>query len=152
VTTASALFAAARGQLEGVPAEGLGQEKRSRWRGERIVRVGSARHVGVLLIADDAVHAVGEVLRAGDPGRRGYAADSARYRAARRLMALRGGFREGEVVHVGWVPLDLEAVDAGGASGPLALRDGIPSVQWAPAGGYQPLEAYLAERIALLRG
>lgn len=151
MTTASALFDTARGELADVPQEGLGQYKRSRWRGERIVRVGAAWHIGVLLIADDAVFSVGEVLRAGDPGRRGYTAESARQRAALRLMAVRGGFGEGEVVHLGWQTIDVDAVDAGGASGPLALRDGVVSVRWAPGGGFQPLAGYLRERIDLLR-
>ncbi|WP_244632105.1 MULTISPECIES: hypothetical protein [unclassified Microbacterium] len=39
-----------------------------------------------------------------------------------------------------------------GSSGPLALVDGVPSVRWSAAGGYMPLEAYLRERVALLRG
>lgn len=151
MTTASALIAAARVELAGVATEGLGQYKRSRWRGERIVRVGEAWHVGVLLVSTDGVFAVGEVLRAGDPGRRGYTAESARHRAALRLMALRGGFRGGEVVHLDWERIDVAAVDAGRSSGPLSLRGGVPSVQWAPGGGHQPLADYLRERITLLR-
>lgn len=151
MTTASALLDQARGTLAAVAKEGLGEERRSRWRGLRIVRVGAAWHVGMLLLTDNAVFAVGEVLRAGDPGRRGYAAESARYRAELRLLALKGGFREGEVVHIGWTPIDIDAVDAGGISGPLAMRDGVPSVQWAPGSGYQPLDVYLRERIALMQ-
>lgn len=148
--SARALLDDARRELVGVPKEGLGEEKRSRLRGDRIVRVGEAWHVGVLLITDDAVLATAEVLRAADAGRRGYTAESARERAARREWALRGGFREGEVAHIGWSVIDLEAVEAGGASGPLAMIDGIPQVKWSNAGGYMPLQAYLRERIALL--
>ena len=135
-----------------MPQEALGREKLSRWRAPRIVRAGSAWHVGVLLIADDAVFATAEVLRAAAPVRRGYAAESARARAERRAEASRGGFRDGETVHIGWTRIDLDAVAAGGSSGPLAVVDGVPSVRWSPAAGLMPLEAYLNERIALLRG
>lgn len=150
--TAASLFADARLSLAGLPQEGLGVERDSRWRGRRIVRAGQAWHLGVLLVTEAEVMATGEVLRAADPGRRGYTAESARERAARRQEALRGGFREGEVVHVGWSAIDVDAVDRGAASGPLASIDGVPSVRWSAAGGYIPLEAYLRERVELLRG
>ncbi|MGO1854243.1 MAG: glutaminase [Microbacteriaceae bacterium] len=143
------LLARARAELTGIPKEGLGEERSSRWRGQRIVRVGEAWHVGVLLLTDDRVLATGEVLRAVDPGRRGYTAESARERAARRQMALRGGFGEGEVAHVGWSVVDVDAVDAGDSSGPLSLRDGVPMVRWSGA-AYRPLEAYLREQIELM--
>ncbi|VXB29611.1 conserved hypothetical protein [Microbacterium sp. 8M] len=149
--TLGALLDAARAALRDVPQEALGREKLSRWRAPRIVRSGSAWHVGVLLIADDAVFATAEVLRAAAPVRRGYAAESARARAERRAEASRGGFREGETVHVGWSRIDLDAVAAGGSSGPLAVVDGVPSVRWSPAAGLMSLETYLNERIALLR-
>ena len=150
--TASELLAEARTALAGAPQEGLGEERSSRWRGQRIVRVGAAWHLGVLLLTDTHVLATAEVLRAADPGRRGYTAESARARAARREEALRGGFAEGEVVHVGWSVIDVAAVDAGGTSGPLAMIDGVVSVRWSTAGGYMPLAAYLRERVELLRG
>jgi hypothetical protein len=150
VTTAAALFAEARRALADVGKEGLGEEKNSRLRGRRIVRVGAAWHVGVLLLTDDHALATAEVVRAADAGRRGYTAESARARAERRQEALRGGFREGEVAHVGWSVIDVDAVDAGGVSGPLASIDGVPHVQWSPVAGYMPLEAYLRERIELL--
>lgn len=152
MTTASELLAAAVRDLAGLPTEGLGEQRDSRWRGARIVRVGEAWHLGVLLLTDTRVLATAEVLRAADPGRRGYTAESARERAERRALALRGGFAEGEVAHVGWSVIDVAAVDAGGASGPLASIDGVPSVRWSSAGGWMPLEAYLRERIELLRG
>lgn len=150
--TASDLLTRAVADLAGAPKEGLGEERDSRWRGKRIVRVGEAWHLGVLLLTDTHALATAEVLRAADPGRRGYTAESARERAERRAEALKGGFDEGEVVHVGWSVIDLDAVDAGSASGPLALVDGIPSVRWSAAGGFMPLEAYLRERVELLRG
>jgi hypothetical protein len=152
VTTASALITQARESLQGIAKEGLGEERSSRWRGERILRVGEAWHIGVLLITEDHVLATGEVIRAADAGRRGYTAESARERAVRRQEALRGGFEEGEVAHVGWSVIDVDAVDAGGASGPLAMLDGVPSIRWSTAGGYMPLEAYLRERLELMRG
>ena len=152
MTTASALLTQAVQDLPGAPREGLGEEKDSRWRGRRIVRVGEAWHLGVILLTDTQALATAEVLRAADPGRRGYTAESARARAERRALALRGGFHEGDVVHVGWSVIDVDAVDAGGSSGPLALIDGVPSVRWSQAGGFMPLEAYLRERVPLLRG
>lgn len=150
--TVAALLAGARARLAGLPQEGLGVEKSSRWRAPRIVRAGSAWHVGVLLLTADEVFATAEVLRAAEEVRRGYAAESARARAERRAQAVRGGFAPGEVVHVGWTAIDVSAVEAGGSSGPLAMRDGVPSVRWSAAGGYMPLAAYLDERIALLLG
>ncbi|WP_247631172.1 glutaminase [Microbacterium croceum] len=150
--TASALLTQAAHDLVGAPQEGLGEERESRWRGRRIVRVGAAWHLGVLLLTETHALATAEVLRAADPGRRGYTAESARERAVRREEALRGGFAEGEVVHVGWSIIDVDAVDAGGSSGPLALIDGVPQVRWSAAGGHMPLGAYLRERVELLRG
>ncbi|MFF7292951.1 glutaminase [Microbacterium sp. NPDC008134] len=149
--TASDLLTRAVADLSGAPKEGLGEERDSRWRGKRIVRVGEAWHLGVLLLTDTHALATAEVLRAADPGRRGYTAESARARAERRAEALKGGFDEGEVVHVGWSVIDVDGVDAGGSSGPLSLIDGIPSVRWSAAGGFMPLETYLHERVELLR-
>lgn len=143
---------AARAALAGAPAEGLGEERESRWRGRRIVKVGQAWHLGVLLLTDTHALATAEVLRAAELGRRGYTAESARERAERRAEALKGGFDEGEVAHVGWSVIDVAAVDAGGASGPLAMIDGVPSVRWSTAGGWMPLQAYLRERVELLVG
>lgn len=147
--TTAEILDAVRAELAGAPAESLGVVRTSRWRGSRIVRAGSAWHLGALLISPDAVFATGEVLRAARAVRRGYAAESARARADRRAQARRGGFAEGEVVHVGWTPIDVSAVDAGGESGPLSLRDGVPQVRWSAAGGFRPLDAYLREQLDL---
>lgn len=149
VTTAQ-LLQDARARLADAPREGLGLARTSRWRADRIVRAGSAWHLGVLLLTDDAVLATGEILRAAAEVRRGYAAESARQRAERRAQARRGGFAEGEVVHLGWRPLDVAAVDAGGVSEPLALMEGEPAVRWSPSGALVPLARYLEERIDLL--
>ncbi|WP_298041545.1 glutaminase [uncultured Microbacterium sp.] len=150
-SVASDLLSAARRSLVDVPKEGLGEERTSRWRGHRIVKIGEVWHIGVLLLTDEHVLATAEVLRAADAGRRGYTAESARARAARRELALKGGFAEGEVAHIGWSVIDMDAVDAGGESGPLAMRDGVAMVRWSGS-SWMPLAAYLDERIALMRG
>jgi len=152
MSSTASLLDDARRRLAGVPQEGLGLLRTSRWRADRIVRAGEAWHLGVLLLSDDAVLATGEILRAAEEVRRGYTADSARARAERRAQARRGGFAEGEVLHVGWRVLDPDAVDAGSASGPLALVDGEPGVRWSPSGGLIPLAGYLDEKIGMLRG
>ncbi|WP_243075557.1 glutaminase [Microbacterium sp. SS28] len=149
------LFASARARLEGVEREGLGELVQPRrvlgvQRAPRIVPRGAAWHLGVLLLADDAVLATGDIIRAREEARRGYTAESQRQRAALMAAARRGGFAEGATVHLGWTVLDLAAVAAGAASGPLALVDGVPSVRWSPRGGFAPLEGYLAERVSLL--
>lgn len=151
----TALFADARASLRDAPRAVLGQWSTPRAvlgvkRAPRIVDVGRAWHVGRLLLTDDAVLAVGEIIRAQDPGRRGYTAESARERAAVRAAAVLGHIPEGTVVHVGWDVVDLAAVAAGEASGPLALADGVPMIRWSAAGGLTPLAPYLRERIDLL--
>ena len=150
------IFDAARVRLADLPREGLGRMTQPRRilglaRASRIVPVGSAWHLGVLLVGDSAVMATGEITRAVDPGRRGYAAESARHRAELRAAALRGGFAEGDTVHFGWTELDLDAVGRGEASGPLSVIDGLPMVRWSASGGFAPLRGYLDERIELLR-
>lgn len=150
------LFAAARARLADAPRERLGEATAQRrvfgiLRPARIVPVGAAWHLGTLLLGDDAVFATGEIVRAREEARRGYTAQSQRERSERAAAARRGGFAEGEVVHVGWRVLDLDAVGRGEPSGPLALRDGVPSIRWSAAGGLLPLQEYLDERIELLR-
>jgi len=157
VTDARTILDAARAELAeaGVPVEGLGRlatPGRLLRRAPRIERVGAAWRLGALLLTPDGeVLAVGDVLRAAEEVRRGYAAESARERAMRRAAAVRGGFRPGEVVHVGWEPVDLDAVGRGEASGPLRVVDGTPMIRWSAAGGLAPLEPYVRERVALLR-
>lgn len=116
------------------------------------MRAGDAWHLGVLLLTDDGVLATGEILRASEEVRRGYTAIASRARAERRAAAFRGGFAEGEVVHVGWQELDAAAVDAGAASGPLLLQGGEPMVRWSSTGVPVPLAGYLDEKIGLLQG
>lgn len=151
-----AVLAHARAQLDGAPREGLGELVVPRrvlgiGRSARIVPRGQAWHLGALLLTDDGVLATGEILRARTEARRGFAAESQRQRAELAAAARRGGFAEGQTVHIGWTTLDPDAVDRGSASGPLALRDDVPSIRWSAAGGFMPLERYLAERIELLQ-
>lgn len=152
MTTTVSLLEDARRRLADAPREGLGTLRTSRWRKERIVRAGEAWHLGVLLLTDDGVLATGEILRASEEVRRGYTAIASRARAERRAAAFRGGFAEGEIVHLGWQELDAAAVDAGVAVGPLLLQGGEPAVRWSNTGVPVPLAGYLDEKIALLRG
>ena len=75
-TDLKALFDDARRRLAGSPRERLGDWAHARrllgfGRAPRIVPVGEAWHVGVLLIADAAVYATGEILRARTEAPRG---------------------------------------------------------------------------------
>lgn len=154
--TIEEILQAARGRLTGAPREALGELVVPRRvlgfaRAPRIVPAGDAWHLGVLLLDDDSVRATGDIVRARTEAPRGFTAESQRARAALAGAAARGGFPEGRAVHVGWTTIDIAAVSAGGASGPLALVEGVPSVRWSTTGGYMPLERYLDERIELLR-
>lgn len=154
--TTRELLDAARARLTDAPREALGELIVPRrvlgvGRAPRIVRRGAAWHLGVLLLTEDAVLATGDIVRARQEVRRGFAAESQRQRAELAAAARRGGFAEGETVHIGWAELDPHAVDRGAASGPLALRDGVVTVRWSAAGGFMPLAAYLDERVELLR-
>lgn len=151
---ATSLIDAARARLTGIPRERLGEWATPRkvlgiGRAPRIVPVGDAWHLGVLLIGTDAVAATGEVLRARTEAIRGFTAESQRARAALAAAARRGGFAEGETLHLGWEPVDLAVVDAGGSSGPLSMVAGIPQIRWSKGGGIRPFSDYLDEQIAL---
>ena len=153
--TVSAILEGARSRLAEAPREGLGELVEPRRvlgiaRAPRIVPRGTAWHLGVLLLTDDAVLATGDILRARTEARRGYTAEAQRHRAALAAAARRGGFDEGATVHLGWRMLDPSALARGEASDPLALVAGVPSVRWRASGGYVPLERYLDERIGLL--
>jgi hypothetical protein len=149
------LFGPARERLAGAPREALGELVVPRrilgvQRAARVERRGAAWHLGVLLLTDDAVLATGDVVRARQEARRGYTAESQRRRAELAAAARRGGFAEGETVHVGWRMLQPAALDRGEGTGPLAVADGVVHVRWSATGGLMPLEAYLDERISLL--
>ena len=150
------LFGDARRSLADAPQEKLGEllpERRILGipRAARIAPRGAAWHLGVLLLTDEGVLETGDIVRAREEVRRGFTAESQRQRAALAAAARRGGFAEGETVHLGWHELDLDAVQRGGTSGPLALRDGEPVVRWSHSGGVVPLAGYLEERVELLR-
>ena len=144
-TSASTIIDDARRRLADRPREAVGEWAR---RG-RIVPIDRAWRVGVLLIADDAVYGVGEVLRARTEAVRGYTATAQRERAERAAAAARGGFADGEIVHLGAERLDLSALDRGEATGPLLARDGVVQVRWSAAAAPRPLAEYLSEQIAL---
>lgn len=148
------LLDAARTRLAERPREALGRLALPRrvlgiGRAPRIVPVGEAWHLGVLLLADDAVLATGTILRAREEARRGYTAQSQRERAELTAAAFRGGFAEGQTVHVDWTVIDTDAVARGAASGPLSLVDGIPHVRWSPVAASRPLAAYLDDQLSL---
>lgn len=151
---ASVLIADARERLTGSPRDALGEWASARkllgfGRAPRIVGVGEAWHLGVLLITDTAVYATGEVIRAREEAVRGFTAVAQRERAERAAAAFRGGFSEGEAVHIGWQAIDLDAVDAGAASGPLEAAASGPLVRWSAAGGMRPLADYLADQLSV---
>lgn len=150
------LLGAARARLAEatIPRERLGEIVRPRvlagLRAPKVVPRGAVWRVGVLLLGDRDVYAAGNVVRAGDPGRRGFASDAARARAEVAAAATRGGFADGETVHLDWTVLDLSALARGGTTGPLALVSGTPSIRWSPTAGLVPLAGYLDERLALI--
>lgn len=145
---------AARSRLASAPREALGEWAANRrllgfGRAPRIVRVGEAWHLGALLVGTDAVYATGEILRAREDVVRGFTAQSQRERAERAAAAFRGGFAEGETVHLGWSPIDIDAVDAGGVSGPLDGAGGTVMIRWSASAPARPLADYLADQLAL---
>jgi hypothetical protein len=153
--TFDALLASARTRLAEVPRERLGELVTAKRilgiaRAPRIVPRGEAWHLGVLLLTDDAVLETGEIVRAREEARRGYTAQAQRERAELAAAARRGGFAEGEAVHLDWKPIDLEPLARGAASGPLAVVDGVPHVRWSRSGGLVSLEVFLDERVDLL--
>ena len=153
---------AARTRLAQAPREALGELVSPRRvlgfaRAPRIVRAGAAWHLGALLLTDDALLATGEIIRARSEAIRGYTAESQRRRGELAAAARRGGFEEGETVHIGWRMLDPAALDAveapaspGTGNDPLRVVDGVASIRWSTSGGYMPLDRYLDERIGLL--
>jgi len=153
-STTTGLLQAARERLAGSPRERLGEWTQGRrilgiGRAPRIVPVTEAWHVGTLLIGDDRVFATGEVLRARQDAIRGYTAEAQRARFERAGAAFRGGFAEGEVLHVGWTEMDAAAVDRGERSGILSLVNGAPHVAWSTTGPARPLAAYLDDMLSL---
>ncbi|WP_405372014.1 MULTISPECIES: glutaminase [unclassified Microbacterium] len=152
--TTTEILDVARARLQGSPRERLGVWASSRrilglGRAPRILPLTEAWHVGVLLIGDDRVFATGEVLRARHDAVRGFTAESQRARSDRAAAAHRGGFAEGEVVHLDWTELDPGAVDRGETSGILSRVGGIVQVRWSSTGASRPLAAYLDDMLSL---
>ncbi|MDE0545243.1 glutaminase [Microbacterium sp. C7(2022)] len=140
------IFARAREQLADAPREALGTHMVPRRilgipRAPRIIPAGTAWHLGVFLLTEDAVFATGEVVRARHEAIRGYTAEAQRQRSELAAAASRGGFADGVVVHIGW-EAPGEAL--------LRVEDGVPVVRWSVRGGWMPLQDYLRERIELL--
>lgn len=155
MTDLDALLEQTRARLAPAPKEGLGELIEPRRilgipRAPRVARRGEAWHLGALLLADDRLLATGDIVRARAEVRRGFTAESQRQRAALAAAARRGGFAEGETVHVGWQEIDLARLRRGESSGPLAVIDGEARVRWSAAGGFIPLASYLSERAELL--
>ncbi|MFV4914594.1 glutaminase, partial [Microbacterium lacticum] len=75
--------------------------------------------------------------------------EAQRERSERAAAAARGGFADGEVVHLGAEPLDLGALRRGEASGPLSVVAGVVHVRWSASGAPRPLADYLDEQFAL---
>lgn len=153
----AALFNDARRRLEGSAREAIGRrEEPGRLRSAlgarpRIVPAGEAWRLGLLLLADDAVLATGEILRSAAERRRGFTAEASRHRAELQAMCSRGGFAEGTTVNIDPTPLDLDRLATDGRTGPLERRGTQVLVHWTPGAGPMPLDAYLDERIRLLR-
>lgn len=148
------LLDAARARLTDAPRERIGELQEGRRllgfpRAPRIVPTATAWHLGVLLLTEDALLATGDIVRSRAEVRRGFAAESQRRRAELAAAAARGGVPEGAVVHIGWHPVDVDALDE--RSTPVALRGGAVVVRWSAAGGLMPLDRYLDERIDLLQ-
>ncbi|MEI2270102.1 MULTISPECIES: glutaminase [unclassified Microbacterium] len=152
--TTGGLLQAARERLAGSPRERLGEWTTNRrilgiGRAPRIVPVTDAWHIGALLIGEDRVFATGEVLRARHDAIRGYTAEAQRARSERAAAAFRGGFAEGEVLHLGWTEMDAAAVDRGEGSGILSLQGGVPHIAWSHTGPPRPLADYLDDMLSL---
>lgn len=137
-----------------VADEALGELSTPRFRAARIVPIGRAWRLGVLLLDRDGVlYATGAVTRAIVP-QRGVANKSpdAEVRREFRRAAARGRFAEGEVVNFGVTRLALDVASLEAGSGPLQMRDGEVAVLWNPADperGFRPVADYLSERAAL---
>lgn len=149
----------ARAKLEGVPGAAVGRLVEPRGllaavRSPRIVRIGEAWPLGVLLLETGGagrLWATGEVVRARPEDRRGYPAESARRRGELAAAASRGGFADGIAVQLPALEIDLAVIsDPAPGAGPLAVIDGVAMVRWSPAAPLTPLAPYLDERIRLL--
>lgn len=160
MTSAAALLDAARARLRAGDPEGarrvrLGEIDQPRRvlgvaRAPRIRPYAGAWHLGVLLLGDGGLWATNEIVRAREEIPRGFTAENQRRRAELALAARRGGYAEGEEVHVGWASIDVDALDRGEDAPPLLLEGGEPAVRWSATGAPMALGRYLDERVDLL--
>lgn len=112
----------------------------------RMRPLGRVWRLGVLLLdADGAFLATGEVTRATPPGHPNFQSASGEARRAHRAAAFAGPFARGEVVNFDARPIDPEA-----PAEPILVEGDRVFVRWSPAGAPAPLDAYLEERVALL--
>lgn len=159
VEAARALLAATAAELAGVPDEALAVLEPARRRlgvrrQARLRPVGRVWRLGVLLLrANGAVLATGGITRAVPPGHARHAAVSTEARREVRAAAHRGPFAPGETVDYDAAPIDLSPAGLR-RPGPLLLAEGRVRVRWsvsAPDDAARDLDAYLAERVDLLR-
>jgi len=108
-------------------------------RSARIEPVARAWPLGVVLLGESEVWETGEIVRAHEEMPRGFTSENQRRRAELAVAARRGGFAEGETVHVGWQPL-----------GDALIPGDEPMIRWSVRADPMPLARYLDERIELL--
>lgn len=147
MTALAATLARTIAELEriGVPDEALATLVQRRFRGPRLVAFGRAWRLGVILLdREGRLYETTTVTRAVEP-LRGVTNRSAEAEARRdvRRIAARSGFPEGETINVDPVPV-------GPGSGPLVLEGDEVLIRWSAHGPPRRLDAYLAERVALL--
>ncbi|WP_291056902.1 hypothetical protein [Herbiconiux sp.] len=122
---------------------------------------GRVWRLGVLLLDQHrALHTIGAVTRAVEPGRVTNQSARAEERRDYRRAAFQAKFAEGDTVNFDTTPIPLDGASIRGhghghdrAQGLLAERDGVLMVRWSRQAGEHaltPLEPYLAERAALL--
>ena len=135
-----------------VPDEALATLRIPRFGRTKLVPVGRAWRLGVLLLDRDGnLFSTSTVTRAVEP-LRGVTNRSAEADARRQLrhIAAYSKFPEGEAVNVDPVPVDVSAEALAEGSGLLLMEHGVVMVRWNAGTGIRPLEAYLADRISLL--
>ena len=114
-------------------------------RAARLVPVGRAWRLGVLLLLPDAtLRRVGTVIRTGEPAHSALRSKLAEERLALQVAARRGRIPDGAAVTVDAPPI------AGPSTPPLSVRGGEVHVRWTPSAPPTPLGGYLDERIDLL--
>jgi len=119
-------------------------------RAARMHPLGRVWRLGVILLDSEGNgFATGSITRAQSVAERpNYHAASAEERRIERAAALRAGYSEGETVNFATTALDPEH-----PAGPLVVHGSEVRVLWAPGtapDAATPLDAYLAERVALL--